>query len=104
MTTTTSQENTKRLIARAAELGYTIIEINPDANRIELIPTDPASYTPPMTREWATGQWLVQTTTYGPLAPDEIGRVVDGYQQATIMASLVERLDAASLAPYRMTR
>lgn len=78
------EENTQRVIGRAVRLGYIIvsIRINGDDARVRVMPSPLAPYTPELTCDAVTGEWVIQTTAYGALNAGEIQKIAGGYQRA----------------------
>lgn len=102
---TIAEENTQRLIARANRLGYIIVTIDTTEKlAIEIRPSTLEPYTPPLSQDWKTGEWTIQTTAYGALDLSEIEKVTDGYGRAAAMVSELEHLTARDLANYSITR
>ena len=94
-----SQENTDRLIARAAKLGYIIEEVNlaKDYRPITCRPNPEIPYLPEV-HYTAHGGWTVSTTSYGNKGVDEVELIAEGYQRA---AALIRAFTAENdLAPY----
>lgn len=102
------EDTTQHLVEDANRLGYTIVTIDTTdtTNRfaIEIRPAARMPYTPPLYRDWQTGQWTIQTTSYGSLDLEEIEKVTDGYRRAIAMVSELAPLNARDLANYSITR
>lgn len=99
------EETTQRLVENANRLGYIIVIIDTTNDlAIEIRPAALMPYTPPLYRDWETGQWTIQTTSYGCLDPEEIEKVTDGYRRAIDMVSELAPLNARDLANYSITR
>ena len=99
------EENTQRVIGRAVRLGYIIvsIRINGDDARVQVIPSPRAPYTPELTCDAVTGEWVIQTTAYGALNAGEIQKIAGGYQRAVAMVSEPRYLDANNVIDYHVT-
>ena len=91
--------NHPHLVESGNRLGDTT-----DHLAIEIRPAALMPYTPPLYRDWQTGQWTIQTTSYGSLAPEEIEKVTDGYRRAIAMVSELAPLNARDLVNYSITR
>lgn len=99
------EDTTQYLVEEANRLGYIIVTIDTtDDLAIEIRPAARLPYTPPLYRDWQTGQWTIQTTSYGSLDPEEIEKVTDGYRRAVAMVSELAPLNARDLANYSITR
>ncbi|WP_434699440.1 hypothetical protein [Trueperella pyogenes] len=99
------EETTQRLVENANRLAYTIVTIDTtDDLAIEIRPAACMPYTPPLYRDWQTGQWTIQTTSYGSLDPEEIEKVTDGYRRAIAMVSELAPLNARDLVNYSINR
>ncbi len=89
------QENTDRIIARAASLGYEIRHITPDG-RFRKIAVEPLSmdgYTPWIDGDF--GEFNVNPVSHsGGFTIDELEKVAEGYQRA---AALIRELEATSI-------
>ena len=56
------KETTQHLVEDANRLGYTIATIDTTNDlAIEIRPAALMPYTPPLYRDWQTGQWTIQT-------------------------------------------
>ena len=99
------EETTQRLVENANRLAYTIVTIDStDDLAIEIRPAARMPYTPPLYRDWQTGQWTIQTTSYGSLDPEEIEKVTDSYRRAIAMVSELAPLNARDLVNCSITR
>lgn len=83
--------NTIEIITAANTLGYTITHIDPnDTTRtIELVPTNPHSYTPTISYNF-TGDIQIDTTAAGSCDPQTIKLIMAGYQNALHMVEIME--------------
>lgn len=92
--------NTHDLINKAAQLGYLITDIIPGAPHPVTIYPDPTRpYTPPVV-ESHQAPWRIHTIAYGAFTPDQLTAVLDGYQRATAMATILTNLDPQALDEY----
>lgn len=105
---TVAEENTQTLIDLANRLGYIIIDIDTDTvepqPRIQIRPASLEDYTPHLYQDWQTGAWTIQTTSYGSLNLDELGKVTEGYERAAAMVSELAHLVSDDLVDYHLTR
>lgn len=93
------QENTDRIINRAARLGYTITKITTKNEvRFEINPSNSDSYTPQIKQE--NGEWKIRTADHGSVNADQIQEIAEGYQRAATMISELETLTAGHLVEY----
>lgn len=94
------QENTARIISRAARLGYTITKITTTKNGVnfEINPSSPNNYTPKIKKE--SGEWKIQTADHGSVNIDQIQEITEGYQRAAAIISELETLTANHLLEY----
>lgn len=100
------EENTKRLTGRAERLGYTIVRIDTTEPqpRIQIRPSSPETYTPELYQDWQTGEWTIQTTSYGTLTIEETQKVAEGYGRAVTMVSELKHLGPDEIVSYSTKR
>lgn len=82
--------------AKALELGYALT-FTAEGEFNYLIPVDRNNHTPEIfggrDSYWNKGErepFTIQTTAYGPMSPEDIDKVMQGYMRAKLMVSYMQ--------------